>query len=113
MKLRALFATAALSVGGLATTAVHAQTVTPCEVYMCMAGISGVGLSGGPACAPAIAFWHTPAPAGLAVWGTYVFLPPPSAELRREYLTMGCPAANFATNAAILNAIIAEWGWEP
>lgn len=110
MQLRVLIAT--LAVGAVASsTPVHAQTVTPCDVYLCMAGISGFGTSGGPACAPSLAFWHAPTPAGLAVYSPY-FIPPASAAVRRNYL-MTCPDAQLATNAAVLNAIIAEWGSVP
>ncbi len=114
MKLRALLTTIALGAATVLTIApVQAQTVDPCTIYMCMAGISGFGASGGPACTPAMAYWHTPSPAGLAVWTTYGFIAPASAALRREYMTVGCPAANEATNAAILEAIITEWGSVP
>lgn len=110
MQLRTLIATLAL--GAVASsTPVHAQTVTPCEVYLCMAGISGYGASGGPACAPAIAFWHAPSPAGLAVYSPY-FVPLASATLRRTYL-MTCPGAQVASNAAVLTTIITEWGSVP
>lgn len=110
MKLRALFTTIAI---GLTTAPVHAQTVDSCTVYMCMAGISGFGASGGPACAPALTYWHSPAPAGLAVYHPpQGFNPPASAALRRGYL-MTCPGANVATNTAVLNAIITEWGSVP
>jgi hypothetical protein len=79
----------------------------PCTVYTCMAGISGDGTSGGPGCAPAITYWHT----ALAVYSPY-FNPPASAARRRAYL-MTCPGAQVATNAAILNAIVAQWGYIP
>lgn len=96
----------------LAITPAHAQSVTPCDVYTCMAGISGSGTTGGPGCAPALAYWHAPSPTGLAVWTTYGFVAPASATLRRTYLST-CPGANVATNAAILNAIISQWGSVP
>ena len=111
MQLRTLFATLAI-VGGMSITPAHAQTLTPCEVYLCMAGITGAGAPGGPACAPSLAYWHAPSPAGLAVWTTYGFIAPASAALRRTYLST-CPAANVATNTAVLNAIISEWGSVP
>lgn len=111
MQLRTLFATLAVA-AGLSITPAHAQTVTPCEVYVCMAGISGAGATGGPACAPALAYWHAPSPAGLAVWTTYGFIAPASAARRRTYL-MTCPGAQVATNAALLSAIISEWGYVP
>ena len=112
MQLRTLFATLALG-AALSSTPAHAQTLTPCELYLCMAGISGYGTSGGPACVPALAFWHAPTPAGLAIW-TYPngFQSQPSATLRRNYLS-SCTGSNVATNAAVLNAIISEWGYSP
>jgi hypothetical protein len=89
------------------TTPVRAQTMDPCTVYTCMAGLSGDGTTGGPACTPAIMYWHTT----LAVYSPY-FNPPASAARRRAYL-MTCPGAQVATNAAILNAIMAQWGYSP
>ena len=114
MKLRTLFAPLTLSLAiGLTTAPVHAQSIDPCTVYTCMAGLSGFGASGGPGCSPAVAYWHAPTPAGLAVYAYGVFVPPASYTLRRSYLTTGCPAASFATNAAILEAIMTEWGSVP
>lgn len=113
MKMHALLTSIALGLACATTTSIHAQTLTPCEVYLCMAGISGVGATGGPACAPAIAYWHAPTPAGLAVWATYVFVPPASYAARQTYLTTGCPAAALGTNAAVLSAIMTTWGSEP
>lgn len=109
MKLRALFTTIAIGTAtGLTIAPVPAQSMDPCTVYMCMAGISGFGASGGLACTPAITYWHT----ALAVYSPY-FNPPASAARRRAYMTPGCPGANVATNTAVLNAIMAEWGWVP
>lgn len=85
----------------------HSQSVDPCSVYVCMAGISGAGATGGPACAPSLAYWHTT----LTVYSPY-FNPPASALRRRGYL-MTCPQAQAATNAALLNAIISTWGYVP
>lgn len=108
MKLRALFTTLTLGAACLTTAPTRAQTVDPCTVYMCMAGISGFGASGGPACAPALTYWHT----ALAVYSPY-FNPPASAARRRAYLTPTCPGANVGTNTAVLNAIMSQWGWVP
>lgn len=113
MKMRSLFTAVSLAAFGMAVGPAHAQGVDPCTVYLCMAGISGFGTSGGPACAPALAYWHAPTPAGLAVWASYVFVPPASYATRLSYMTTGCPAANVATNAAVLQAIMTEWGSEP
>jgi hypothetical protein len=107
MKLRALFTTAALGATFLITVPVRAQTVDPCTVYTCMAGISGFGATGGPACAPAHTYWHT----ALAIYSPY-FNPPASAARRSAYL-LTCPGATTATNAAVMEAIIAEWGSVP
>lgn len=107
MKLRALFTILTLGAASLTNAPAHAQTVDPCTVYMCMAGISGAGTSGGPACAPALTYWHS----ALAVYSPY-FNPPASAARRKAYL-LTCPGATNATNAAVLAAIIAEWGSVP
>jgi len=91
----------------VAIAPLRAQGVDPCTVYTCMAGISGTGATGGPACAPALAFWH----GVLAVYSP-VFNPPASAARRASYLRT-CPGASYAGNATILEAIIAAWGWAP
>lgn len=109
-----LFATVTLTAGIVlgASTPVQAQAIDPCTVYLCMAGISGEGASGGPGCAPAMAWWHSPAPAGLAVYVYGVFIPPASYALREEYLS-SCVGADYLTNAAIVQEILAMWGSEP
>jgi hypothetical protein len=71
-----------------------------------MAGISGAGASGGPACVPATTYFFS-----LVVFDP-MFDPGATAELRRTYL-MTCPGANVPSNAVLLNAIIAEWGAVP
>ena len=91
----------------LAVMPLRAQRVDPCTVYTCMAGLSGSGAGGGPACAPALAYWH----GALAVYSP-LFNPPASAARRRAYLG-SCPGARYAGNAAILETIIATWGWVP
>ena len=106
MQLRTLLATVAIG-ASLCIAPVHAQTVTPCQVYTCMAGISGAGATGGAACAPSVVYWHT----ALAIYSPY-FNPPASALRRRTYL-MTCPGAQVATNAALLSSIIATWGYVP
>jgi hypothetical protein len=113
MKLRALFATVILGAAASLTT-VHAQVPEPCTVYTCMAGMPGVvGLNGGPGCTAAMAYWHSPAPAGLAVYHPpQGFNPPASAGLRRTYMST-CKGTKVATNAAILNTIISEYGYLP
>lgn len=91
----------------LAIAPLRAQSTDPCTVYTCMAGLSGVGAAGGPACAPALAFWH----GALAVYSP-MFNPPASAARRASYLR-SCPGASYASNAAILQTIVATWGWTP
>jgi len=97
---------ATVAAAGLAVAPVRAQSVDPCTVYTCMAGISGAGTSGGPACIPATTYFFS-----LVVFDP-VFDAAATAELRRAYL-MTCPGANVTTNAAVLSAIIAEWGAVP
>jgi hypothetical protein len=106
MQLRALFVILTVA-AGLNPTSAQARPVTPCEVYTCMAGISGAGATGGPACASAVAYWHT----ALAVYSPY-FNPPASALRRRTYL-MTCSGTHVATNATLLNTIISMWGYAP
>ena len=106
MQVRTLFVTLAFATG-MSLAPAHAQTVTPCEVYTCMAGISGAGATGGAACTSSLVYWHT----ALAVYSPY-FNPPASALRRRTYL-MTCPGAQVATNAGLLSAIIATWGYVP
>lgn len=107
MKPTCLLATLTVGIAALLTIApVRAQSVDPCAVYTCMAGMSGDGATGGAACAPATTFFFS-----LVVFDPY-FDAPATAQLRRRYL-MTCPGANVATNAVILNAIIAEWGTVP
>jgi len=91
----------------LAMAPLRAQGADPCTVYTCMAGLSGSGATGGPACAPALAYWH----GALAVYSP-LFNPPASAARRAAYLR-SCPGASHAGNSAILVAIIAAWGWVP
>lgn len=106
MQLRILLAALAISTTGLTVGIAHAQGVDPCSVYTCMAGISGVGASGGPACAAPIAAFHA-----IQIWDPE-FDSGSTASARREFL-MTCPGVQEPTNLAILNAIIAEWGYIP
>lgn len=108
LRARALqFALGPAIVAVVAIAPLHAQGMDPCTVYTCMAGVSGTGATGGPACAPALAFWH----GALAVYSP-LFNPPASAIRRASYLRT-CRGASYAGNAAVLNAIIAAWGWVP
>jgi hypothetical protein len=112
MKIHTLFSTIALITAvSLITTPVHAQT-DPCTVYMCMAGISGFGATGGPGCVPALAFWDAPTPTGLAVYDWWGFDPVASYAVRQSYLSSpSCLGTAFPTNAAILGTIMATWGY--
>ena len=104
MKLRVLCATLAFGVLGMMTMApVHAQSVDPCTVYTCMAGISGSGASGGPGCTAATDYFF----GVLVVFDPY-FDAPDTAQVRRNYLAT-CPGSNFESNAAILNSILTTW----
>lgn len=108
MRVRVLdFALGAAIVALMTIAPLRAQGVDPCTVYTCMAGVSGAGATGGPACAPALAFWHV----ALAVYSP-LFNPPASAARRAGYLRT-CRGASYASNAAVLEAIIATWGWVP
>ena len=113
MKLRALFTTLALGAACLTTLPASAQTVDPCTVYLCMAGISGFGASGGPACAPALTYWHSPTPVGLAVYHPPQGFNPPASAVRREAYLLTCPGATTASNTAVLQAIMSTWGSVP
>ena len=108
------YAFSALIVGAIALTAspVRAQTVDPCSVYTCMAGLSGYGGSGGAGCQAAVNFWHAAAPAGLAVYDHDGFNSGASATLRRSYIQQ-CKGSQVLTNAAVLNTIIATLGYVP
>ena len=112
MKLRALFTALILGAAALTAVPAKAQAMDPCTVYLCMAGISGFGLSGGPACVVPIQFWHAAAPAGLAVYDNSGFDAPASYAARSAYL-MTCPGATTGTNAAVFAAIMAQWGSIP
>jgi hypothetical protein len=103
MKLRSLFTTLALGAAILMGAPAHAQGSDPCSVYACMAGISGAGASGGPACsAPYITFF------AIQVWDPD-YDPGATATARQEFM-MTCPGANVLTNAAVLEGIIGIWG---
>ncbi|WP_330208476.1 MULTISPECIES: hypothetical protein [unclassified Pseudomonas] len=109
MKLRAIsaisatFALAAALGLGLSAPA-RAQAPDPCSVFLCMASVSGFGTPS-PQCAAPIAVFHT-----IQVWSP-AFNPPATAAARRTFL-MTCPGAT-APNQAILEAIIAQWGYTP
>jgi hypothetical protein len=111
MTLRGLFTTLTLGIAGLATNSAHAQTWDPCTVYMCMAGISGFGASGGPACTPALAYWHAPTPAGLAVYHPPQGFNPPASAARRMAYMDSC--TTITVNPDVVSAIIALHGSTP
>lgn len=106
MKLHPLLAALAVSATGLTIGTAHAQGADPCTVYTCMAGISGSGASGGPACVGPIAAFHA-----IQVWDPE-FDSGSTASARRQFLTK-CQGVQTPPNLAILNAIIAKWGYSP
>ncbi|MCX7512381.1 hypothetical protein [Frateuria sp. STR12] len=106
LRIRSILLVVGTAATGLTTASVRAQSVDPCNVYTCMAGISGAGTTGGPGCVPATTYFFS-----LVVFDPF-FDAAATSQLRRTYL-MTCPGANVATNAALLNAIIAEWGAVP
>lgn len=79
----------------------HAQSVDPCAVYLCMAGLSGVGTSGGPACTPPTNMFFD----SLVVYDEEGFDAPATAALRYMYLDF-CPGAQLPTNEVILGTIV-------
>jgi hypothetical protein len=106
MKLRSLFTTVAIGTAILLGGPAHAQGPDPCSTYACMAGISGDGGTGGPACTAGYTAFFS-----IQVWDPY-YDAGSTASLRRGFL-MGCPGANVATNEAILEGIIDLWMWVP
>lgn len=106
MRLRNLLLAASLLFMSLTNTPANAQGVDPCTVYTCMAGISGVGATGGPGCAPATEMFFS-----IVIFDPW-FDGVATASARRTFL-MTCPGAESAANAAILEAIITEWGAIP
>lgn len=106
MKLRAPLLNLVLGTAALVMTPARAQVVDPCTVYACMAGMSGAGASGGPGCGPATTLFFS-----IAIFDPY-FDAPATSMARRHYLA-SCPGADASTNAALLNAIIAQWGSVP
>jgi len=111
MRLRGLLATATLSAACLVTPPARAQTVDPCTVYVCMAGISGFGASGGPDCATALTYWHAPTPAGLAVYHPPQGFDAPASVVERQTYMESC--VTITVNPDVVSAIIAMYGSEP
>lgn len=107
MKLHALSITLILAACSLATSA-RAQSVDPCNVYTCMAGISGVGATGGPSCIPATNYFFD----DLVVWDHKGFDESATAALRTIYMN-NCVGAQFASNEAILQTIVNIYYWTP
>ena len=102
MQLRTLFATLAITTA-LSITPVHAQVVDPCTVYLCMTGISGNGLSGGPGCTAATTVFFN-----IAIYDESGFDAAATAAARTTYLET-CNGAEVATNAALLTEVIKTW----
>lgn len=83
----------------------RAQSIDPCSVHMCMAGISGQGASGGPGCAPATNFFF----GSLVVWDWSGFDMPATWALRYIYMNY-CPGVAAApANQAIAAGIAYTW----
>ena len=106
MQPRTLLTTLVISAVGLTIAPARAQTADPCSVYTCMAGVSGVGTPGGTACTAPIVAFHA-----IQVWDPE-FDSGSTAAARRQFL-MTCPGVQEPTNLAILNIIIAQWGYSP
>ena len=103
MKLRALLTTLILgAVAGLTTAPVHAQDA--CPSYTCLAGMAGVGTTGGPACTALTQPFFS-----IIIYDEESIDFPATSAARRVFL-MTCPGATTATNAAILDTIIEEYG---
>lgn len=112
MKPHALFATVALG-AIVSLTPAHAQDFSPCAVYLCMAGMPDVvGQSGGASCQAAIDYWHSPVPAGLAVYDDDGFDSGASAALRRTYMS-SCQDSQYSQNENIFENIISKYGYKP
>lgn len=107
MKIKAIITASALALATLSTPS-HAQAaVDPCTVFLCMAGLSGYGASGGAGCTPAVTYWHT----ALTVYNPY-FNSSATAARRQAYM-MTCPGANTGQNTAVFQAIMNTWGRVP
>lgn len=105
MELRTASITLALVLGVALAPPGNAQSVDPCSVHACMAGISGVGASGGPACAPATDFFFD----SLVVWDWSGFDMPATWALRYMYMNY-CPGVVAAPpNQAIAATIADVW----
>lgn len=111
MRLRSLITTATLSGACLVMPPTRAQTVDPCTVYLCMAGISHFGKSGGPDCAPALTYWHAPTPAGLAVYHPPQGFNAPASVVQRQTYMESC--ATITVNPVVVSAIITMHGSKP
>ncbi len=103
MELRLASATLALAVGLVLAPAGKAQSVDPCSVHACMAGISGFGASGGAACAPAMDFFFD----SLVVWDWSGFDMPATWALRYMYMNY-CPGVAAAPSNQAIAATIAD-----
>lgn len=113
MRLRTSFGalSVALGIASMATSA-QAQVPSPCTVYLCMASKSGQGIA--PAnCAPAIAYWHAPAPAGLAIYIYWKFKAQASYNNRKQYMNSCSGATNTQNNSNISDTIMNQWGSVP
>lgn len=102
MKPSILTAFLALVAGMSLAPAVHAQAMLPADVFICMAGLSGLaGAPGGAACTPAQQTFFDE----LVVYDEEGFDAPATAELRYMYMLMA-PGAQSPSNLAIVNGIV-------
>lgn len=102
MKLSISAALLALTAGMSFAPAVNAQAALPPDVFVCMAGISGIaGAPGGPACVTAQQTFFDE----LVVYDEEGFDAPATAELRYMYMLMA-PGAQLPSNLAIINGIV-------
>ncbi|RST44211.1 hypothetical protein [Variovorax sp. DXTD-1] len=112
MKLRTPLAALSLALGiASVNTSAQAQVPDPCTLYLCMASISGQGTPPGN-CSSAIAYWHIPAPGGLAIYSynPAKFLSQPSYNYRKQYMNSCSGATNTPNNSNIFDTITNQWG---
>lgn len=108
MKMLTLSMIITLAAGlGLAPSA-HAQSTAPGDVFVCMAGISGYGSSGGGACTSATNYFFDT----LVVYDEEGFDAPATAALRYMYMSFD-PGVSISANQAIANQIVNVWYGTP
>jgi hypothetical protein len=108
MKLRDISTTLAVAaVMGFGLNApARAQAPDPCSVFLCMASVSGYG-SPSPACTAPIMVFHS-----IQIWTPPPYFNGPATAAARRSFLMTCPGATVP-NQAVLESIIAQWGYNP